>query len=52
MGVLTIYASRTRIMVVIPTSDPIACVIVVDVVAHGRKEKGGCFKFQKEYLRN
>ncbi len=49
MGVLAFYASRTCIVVVIPTSDPITGVIVVDVVAHahGRKEKDGCFKFSK-----
>ncbi len=47
MGVLTIYASHTRIMVVIPTGYSIADMIVVEVVAHSGKEKDGCFKSSK-----
>ncbi len=34
-------------MVVIPTGNPVTDMIVVDVVAHGGKEKDGCFKVSK-----
>ncbi len=52
MGVLAIYASRTCIMVVISTGYSIADVIVVDVVAHGRKEKTDISNLKKENLGN
>ncbi len=49
MRIVAVYASHTHIMLVIPTGDPITNMIVVGVVAHGRKEKTD---FPKENLDN
>ncbi len=47
MRILTICALHTCIMVVILTGYPIAGMVVADAVAHGGKDKDGCFKFSK-----